>query len=129
MKTEISNLRFNLLTTLSLLIGWALRTINLGSQSLWQNEIISYRRATADTLAAGHQMLLDGNHAPLYELGILRPFFRFVGHNEFLHRFPSGIFGILARGVVYKFAKELFGKKVGLLSLVLRGINPTNIYY
>lgn len=115
-------------TLFVLLTAWAVIVFGIGADSLWQNEIISYQRATQPTLTAAYEMLLEGNHAPLYELVVLRPWFN-AGHSEFWHRVPSALCALLTIAVGQRLALPMFGRRTANVALVLLAFNPVLVYY
>ena len=102
-------------------IGATLQLYDLGGKSLWVDEIASVRDSESITTA------LDGAQPPLYYL--ILHFFRYVGTNETILRFPSVVFGILTIIMMYMVGKLFGGAKIGLISAFLLSISPFHVYY
>ena len=110
-----------------LVVAAVLRLYNLGADSLWDNEILSLQRAKTP-LSDVVEVLRAGTHPPLYSQGVLRPLF-VVGQNEFVQRFPSAVFGVLAVAGVYVLGRRVFDVRVGLLASALLAVLPLHVYY
>lgn len=108
-------------------LGFFLRLINLGGPGLWFDEFMSAFRAHSafkDTIAD-----LSGSPLPpLYYL-IMKVWVRLFGESAFSLRFPSLIFSTLSIPLIFLLARELFDKKVGLISALLLSVSPYSINY
>jgi len=114
----------NYLLILILLAGIVLRIYDLGAESLWYDEIGSIEQATRDLPFLFAKSYLS----PAYFL-FLKYWMRIFGMSEFALRFPSVIFGVGAIYLIYKLARELFNRKIGLLSSFILAISPFHLFY
>jgi len=119
-------IKTNFLFILILLIGIALRIYNLGKYNFWWDEILSIEIAKAMTF---WNIAYFGyaTASPLFYL-LLR-FWLHLGNSEFILRLLPFIFGVLSIPTIYLVGKELFDKKVGLISAFILAISPFHIYY
>jgi mannosyltransferase len=109
-------------------IGWLVRVYALDVDSFWGDEILSYSRASHPSLEVAYELLRASNHAPLYDLGVLRLWQR-LGANEFFLRFPSAFFGLLTISIVYVLGKAAFNAQIGILSAFLLAVSSFHVYY
>jgi len=105
-------------------IGFILRLYNLGNRSLWLDEIYTVTLSKADLA----YLLYQWNTQPSLYFVIVH-FFMYLGTSEFVIRFPSVIFGVLAILLTYKVGKMLFGVKEGVISALLLSISVFAIKY
>lgn len=110
---------------LILLLAFILRVWNL-NQSFWLDEA-----AQAIESSQGIPAILSGMaadfHPPLFHL--LMHFWLILGKEEWIMRLLPVAFGLGSIFVVYLLAREMFSKKVALISALLLSINPFHIYY
>lgn len=107
-----------------LAFGLILRIYDLGTESLWYDEIESIDQATRDL-----PVLFSNFHvSPLYFL-LLKYWMGIFGISEFALRFLSVIFGMGSIFLIYKIAKILFNKKVGLFSSLILAASPFHLFY
>jgi mannosyltransferase len=111
-----------------LLVGFLLRTIELGSSSLWLDEVHSYERASQVNWQTAYRMLQSSGHAPLYEVILLHYWIK-LGTGEYILRLLSVMLGVLNIAAVYALARELFSARIGLWSAALLAASPLHIYY
>lgn len=111
-----------------LLIGWSFMTWQIGRDSLWQNEIVSFFRATQPKLADTYTEIANDDSAPLHEIIILRPWLK-LGHQEFWLRIPSAFFSFLAVAVVFRFCVDFLNRKIALATTLIYLLNPIQLYY
>jgi len=111
---------------LILIIGIFLRIYKLGTNDLWFDEAMSIYSVThlTDTPA----WFFHYANPPLYYF-FLRLWVVLWGSSEFCMRMLSVIFGIGSLWLVYQFAKKIFCRKVGLLSMLIFAISPVHIWY
>lgn len=106
-------------------VGLFLRIYQLGYDQLWTDEAFTgYIALTEEWLT----YLRIDNTPPLYYL-IQRAWCGPVTCNEFVLRLPSvfaGGFFILLIGM---FCKQLFGKKVAIIIVLIAALSPIHIYY
>lgn len=108
-----------------LTLGLILRLVNL-NQSLWIDEATQVILARDSLVNIILQRSADV-HPPLSYL--LMHFWIMLGTSEIWLRLLSVIFGILTILIVYKFANNIFNKKIALISSLLLAISPYHIYY
>ncbi len=70
----------------------------------------------------------DAYRPPVYPLTVSF-FFSMFGSNEFVARTVSSVFGVLSILVIYFLGKELYGKRIGLLSSLILSSVPTYWFY
>lgn len=109
------------------LLGVLLRLFNLGRDSLWLDELVSFQIASKPTFIEVYSAALLDNHPPLHYL--LLHIMTYFGESEFILRFPSAVFGILTIPVAYKLGEYYFGKSEGLISAFLLSISYFHIRY
>lgn len=123
-------------TTICLLIGilllsLSLRLNNLGSKSVWQDEIFTAAIASTEHSVPQVASIALHNTAlptpPLYFL--ITHFFLYIGDNDFLLRFSALFFGVLGVPVTYILGARLFGKLEGLVGAFLLGLATLHIRY
>lgn len=111
---------------LILLLAITLRAYHLGAQPLYVDEAWSYY-AGDDIKGAIIKTLNYEEHPPLFN--ILSFFWRHIGFglNEFTLRILPALAGIIAIIFLYLLAKELFGKKVALISCLIMALSSEHI--
>jgi hypothetical protein len=111
-----------------LLLAFAMRLHDLGLPSMWADEMFSLERAKLDSWREIYPILLDRNHAPLYDAFILHNWLR-VGLDVFILRFPSVILSLATVAVTFALARNLFSPSVGLVSAFVLALSPLGIRY
>ena len=107
---------FAAIAVILVLGGW-LRFHNLGSGSLWLDEVVSWTQAK-DSLAALIQRTAEDNYPPLNNLALFVAI-KFLGTSEWSVRLPSALFGLANIGAVYWLGTMTVGRKAALLVLQL----------
>ena len=114
---------------LLLIVGalW-LRLLNLGSQSLWWDEANTYQAMNGSLLQAFDSITNDILSLPLDNLFLVlcaegSP------PDEFLFRLPAALFGVLCVPLTYVFARDLWGRRAGLVAAGLIAFSPYHIRY
>ncbi len=110
-----------------LLLGLFLRIYDLGSESLWLDEVISSQISSND-LAHAVKAYQVTDHPPLYFL-CLHFWIDLFGHSEPSMRFLSVIFGFLSIVMIYKMGALLFEEKTALLGAFILAISSFGIRY
>ncbi|HEX2979055.1 MAG TPA: glycosyltransferase family 39 protein [Anaerolineaceae bacterium] len=114
--------------SLILLLGFSLRLIELGHDSLWNDEVGVALAARAgsfsEMLRAAHNHVMA---MPL-DYAIVWLFARLNTSETFL-RLPAAIWGSLSIVVAYGFFSRLSGRRVGLLSALLLALSPFHVQY
>jgi len=108
-------------------VGLALRLYDLGSESLWFDELWAVRIARMEPLEIIRASLGD-NNPPLYYLG-LHYWMLLVGDSEVAIRFPSAIASALAVPVIYVIGTLLFGRAAGLMAALILSLSTYQIRY
>jgi len=104
-----------------------LRIYDLGTESLWYDEVHSIR-VSGQNFVSVIRGAAVGKHTPLYFIG-LHFWTGFLGDSEVSLRSPSAIFGILSVLIIYWVGCALFNRKVGLISSLLSAISLFHIHY
>lgn len=121
---------FYLLLFSILILGICLRLLGLNKpEGLWYDEINTYFIAKQSfPLGILHALIQRDLHFPLYYL-LLHIWMNLFGDSDLTLRLLSVLFGVLTLPVAYLIGRELDGKKGGLLTLLLFGINSGLIFY
>jgi mannosyltransferase len=112
---------------LALVIGGFLRFHNLGGESLWVDEAVSWTQAK-DGLADLIWRAAHDNYPPLHNLALFAVI-KLFGDSEWSLRLPSAIFGVANIGVLYWLGTMTFGRAAGLLGAALLAVAPFHIWY
>jgi len=119
----------NLLLVLTIMLAAGLRLWALDARCLWYDEVVTWVHASAggveDVLSGVLRKELPA--APLHFL--LTHFVLFLDETDFLLRFPSVAFGVLAVAATYSLGTQLFGRRIGLVAAFLLAISPFHIRY
>jgi len=126
MKRSTSRLYLYLASGLTLL-AFALRLHNLGSDSLWYDEILTATTARSDLLTVCTSLGKSSDHPPL--LYLLTNLALRLGKNDFVIRLPSAMLGFLAIPVVYRLGCLWSNHLVGVLGALLLTLSPFHIRY
>lgn len=111
-----------------LILGLILRVVNL-NQSLWLDESINILAAKNNTLLDFIFVYPIGDfHPPLYFL-LIWLWTHIFGFTEISSRSLSVLFGIFAVYILYLLVKDVFNKKIALVSSLLLTTSPLIIYY
>ncbi len=108
-----------------LLIGFALRVISLGDDSLWSDEAFTafFASAPADDFVS--LLLTDGVHVPLYFL-LMRAL---PTENDFMLRWPSVLLGVGGIALLIRVTLRLYGgRPLALWAGLLLACNPYHIW-
>lgn len=111
-----------------ILLGTALRFINLGGQSIWYDEAVSLAIANRLSLWGILANQGESSHPPLYYL-LLRVWTNWAGINDFTARVPSAGAGILTIPIIYLVGREIIGRRAGLWSAFFIAVFPFHVYY
>jgi mannosyltransferase len=110
-----------------LVVGLALRLYDLGSESLWYDELWAVRIARMEPLEIVRASLGD-NNPPLYYLG-LHYWMLLVGQSEVAIRLPSAIASALAVPLIYGIGTLLFSRAAGLMAALLLSLSAYHVRY
>lgn len=111
------------------LLGAILRLYELGTESLWVDEIITLRFIR--NYSPGELLWVipaKQPHLPLYYM-VLDAWTALAGTAEPALRFPSAVFGILCLPLLYLVGRRLFDRQTGLVATLLLAISPFHLYY
>lgn len=106
-----------------ILLAAALRFYDLGGESYWYDEVIMLRVAQDNILT-----IIEGGRPPIYII-LAHFWIKLFGTEEVATRSLSAIFGVASIPLIYLIGKELFDRKVGLISAFLMAISQFQIYY
>ena len=109
------------------IISAILRFLLLGKESLWLDEGYSVKIAQTNIAYILQNSSFDP-HPPLY-LILLYFWIKVFGYSEFAARAFSALFGIASVVIIYFVSKELFNKKVGLISSGILAVSVFHIRY
>lgn len=107
--------------------GLALRLYELGSESLWFDELWAVRIARTGPLEIIRASLGD-NNPPLYYLG-LHYWMLLVGDSEVAIRFPSAIASALAIPAIYGIGRLLFSRAAGMMAALILSLSAYQVRY
>lgn len=117
-----------LLTSLALLLAFALASSGLLDESLWNDEAWTAWAVQPPYLAETLARVRADVHPPLYFLA-LAGWTRAAGDSVYALRLPSALFGLLTLAGVYAAGVRLFDRQTGLLALALLATAGFFIYY
>ena len=109
------------------ILGAVLRFYQLGFNSLWLDEAVSYTITNTESLSAVWTGAFNDHHAPLFF--IIEWIIHFISTSEFWLRVPSALAGTVTIPVIYFLGKELSNENVGLVAALLLAVSPYHIYY
>ncbi len=111
-----------------LLLGTTLRLINLGRESLWLDEAISYLAARMP-LAQIAKNTVQSSHPPLFYF-LLHFWLKLMPDTDTAVKLLSVLWGILLIPAVYLFCQKLFGNRtISLTAALLVAVSPFHILY
>ncbi|MCU7497484.1 MAG: hypothetical protein HF314_08735 [Ignavibacteria bacterium] len=116
---------YKVLLPLVIILGFALRFISLGTESLTFDEVYSVRLAR---MPLGEIILQTSRdfHPPLYYI-LLHAWTAFFGYGETAVRALSVVFSTLSIYLIYQIAKYIFDVKTALISSFLFALSYINI--
>jgi 4-amino-4-deoxy-L-arabinose transferase-like glycosyltransferase len=107
------------------LLGFCLRVHGLTTQSLWRDEVDSWRFALA---AEPAWLLRPGWNGPAYHLA-LRGWILAAGQSEYALRFPSALASAACLPALWWLSRELMGRRAALIAIILLSCSPYHIWY
>ncbi len=110
-----------------LLLAFLLRIAYLDAQGLWWDEAFSFSMSVADLGSLMENAVHYRVHPPLYYT--LLHFWLALGHDEFLLRFFSVLFGMISVSITYLTARLVGGERLAVLAALLLAVSPFNIWY
>lgn len=117
-----------LMLTLTILIGAILRVYDIGTESIWNDEVSGIFLSTKDITKIIKYAGPTQSNPPLYFI-ILHYWIGLFGMSEGATRSLSAIFGIISILLIYQVGVLLFNTRVGLLSSFLSSISIFHIHY
>ncbi len=109
--------------------GSALRLHRLDAQSLWSDELASWRQSRQETIAA---VIENGvrptPYPPAYPV-LLYFVEKSLGESEIALRLPSAIAGVLSIFAMFFLAKQLYSVREGVISAALLAFSYQPVYY
>lgn len=118
--------RRQLLLLVILLAAFALRLYRLHERVLWYDEAFSVFLAEQDLAAIVRGTAAD-IQPPLYYL--LLHFWRALGDQLFVMRFPSVVLSLLCVPLVYALARKLVSSRAAIFAMLFVAIAPFQIHY
>ena len=109
------------------LLGFVLRFFDLGKESLWLDEAVTYYNTNATSIGGVLTAAYNDRSPPLHFIALWGV--RLFGSSEFWLRFPSACAGIVTIVVIFFLAREIADEKAGLISALLLAVSPFAIYY
>lgn len=120
----------NYLIVFILLLGLFLRFNCLDFQSVWLDELHTLNEANPNVpLSQLYGAIMLGEQMPPLYFYILYFIFKIFGYTELIARLFSAVLGVVSIYALYILAKEIFNKKIALISALLLAINSFHLYY
>jgi len=118
----------NVTLIIILILGTALRLININNYSLWYDELQSVAYARLPIPDIVQSVLQIDCHPPLYY--IILHFFMLISSSDVFLRLSSVVFGVLGIFSVFMLAEKICKNvKISLLATLLIAISPYHIWY
>lgn len=129
LKRNITNKNVLIPLILILILGSLLRFYGLENQSLWNDELESWRISSYDNLFAVIKKGVRYDvHPPGYYV-LLYYVEKYIGVSESVLRFPSAVSGILSIFIIFLVGLRLYSYKEGLIASALMAVLWCPIYY
>lgn len=109
-------------------LGVALRFYGLAYQSLWLDELASWKQGNRATLAEVFKAVRVSVHPPGHNV-LLYYLIRYIGDSETILRLPSAVGGVLAILAVYQIGRLLYTQKEGVVAAALVAVAWCPLYY
>lgn len=120
--------------SLILLIAFALRVFYLNERGLWYDEAFailyaarSFAEMMAGTLTQVGAAAADVH--PLFYYFSMHAWMQWAGDSVFAARFYSVFFGVATLPIVFRLARDLFGQRVGVASMLIVALAPFHLAY
>lgn len=126
-KTLVIRYRISLALLVLMLIGAALRFADISTESLWVDEIYSFRQAVKSVAMIIANAPQDV-HPPVY-YALLHFWALLFGTTEAGLRSLSAIFGVAALPLMYVLGREMYSQRVGLYAALLLALSHFHIHY
>jgi len=122
-KVELS-FGFLLMATL---LGAVLRLYSLTGQSLWVDELLTWRMIRPGIQAGFIEQILDSIQGPLY-MAVVWPLIR-MQDSVLMLRLPAAIAGIVTIPLFGLVVSRLLGGRAARLAVLLLALNPFHVWY
>ena len=127
-KLKDSSYTFPTLFALIILVAFLLRIANIGRESLWYDEAISFLTAELPLRSILTNLIRDP--PPPFSYVILHFWFKLFSPSDVNGRLLSSLFNIMMLPLVYVLGKELLHKRtLALFAVFLAAISPFHILY
>lgn len=113
--------------SLVVLAAFGLRVYHLAVQSFWWDEMFTAGISSLPIADIMQESLADRVHPPLYAL-LMHGWSR-IGINEFILRYFSVIWGVLAVPAIYRTGRLVNGHRTGCAAAFLLAISPFHIWH
>lgn len=120
----------NKILLLILIVATVLRFYHIDFQSIWMDEIHTINEASPNkSFSEVYDALMTSEpHPPLFFF-LIHILFKIFGYTTFVARSFVAIVGIAGVFSIYLLGKEIFSRKVGLISSLLLAVNYFHLYY
>ena len=110
------------------LLALTLRLLGLESQSLWVDEVVTWKGAQ---LPLGDLLSLRSYYAMAHSLyfAMMHGVISLLGDGEPALRLPSVLFGAASVPLLYVIGRDWLGHRVGLAAALLLAVSPLHLYY
>ncbi len=112
---------------LLVLLALALRLFRLDLQGMRGDESYSVLLALRPLSAITSELIAKDPHPPVYYYA-LHYWMQIAGEREFVVRFPSVLFDVLAVPLVYSLGRSLFSRTVGLTAAGILAVSPFHLW-
>jgi uncharacterized membrane protein len=126
-KSVLINSRYAQILFSLTIFGAILRFYNLGFNSLWLDEAVTYDTSVKSFGEVWTIISTGDFNPPLFYW--IEHVMLFFGKNEFILRFIPAVLGILTIPLFYFIGKELLDRNVGILAAALLAFSSFHIYY
>ena len=109
------------------LLGAVLRLYSLSGQSLWVDELLTWRMIRHGVPAGYLEQLFDSIQGPLY-MAVTWPLIR-LQDSAFMLRLPAALAGIATVPLFGLAVTRMLGGKAGRLGVLLLALNPFHVWY
>ena len=118
--------RLLMILLLILLLGWALRTHNVETRSLWEDEGWTMLLSKGPGLGEVTRTMAHDQHPPLFFMSF-RLWRDVTGDTEFATRYFSILIGMVAVTGTYQLGRELFNVRAGILAALMLALSDLHI--
>jgi mannosyltransferase len=127
---KLKSIKINFLLLGILIIAAILRFYHLGFQNPWLDELTTLQLSDPTLpLSKTNELIATRDAFPEVYYYPLKLMCSFFGHNIYVLRFFSAIFGVLSIYTIYLLVKELINKKAGYIAAVLLTVNAFHVYH